>query len=246
VAGGEELSGRREERRRHILEVAREAFSNQGYNEVTVALITDRAGIAKGTFYLYFASKEDLFLEVIRDAVNRLRRTVADAVSGVDNPLEKIRVSVPVIFDICRREAGLYLVIFQQASFLESERYEEYNALYDPIAGDFQATIEEGMRSGVFTVGDPQIISHGVFGFLASLIHQWLLLESGGGAPDGHMHKMSETVSRFFNYGLVGGSFPLPGELSDDQRRLCRLQLLEVQRLMGELAAVEKALKHCT
>lgn len=246
MAGEKVESRRRGERRERILEAAREVFSRRSYNEVTVAHITSEVGIAKGTFYLYFKSKEELFLEVIRDAGQRLRRAVGEAVAEVDDPLERVRVSVPVIFDICRREAGLYLAIFQQASFLESERYEEYNSLYEPIARDFQATIEEGVRQGVFKAGDPRVLSHGVFGFLAGLIHQWLLLESAGGAPEGYLEGMSETVGRFFCYGLTGESFPRPGELGDRMRGMYRRQLEEIGEVQRELARLEKVLQSYT
>jgi AcrR family transcriptional regulator len=246
LSGGKKEFNRREERRQSILEAARDIFSHKRYNEVTVALITSEVGIAKGTFYLYFHSKEDLFLEVIRDAGHRLRRAVADAVAGLDDPLEKVKASVPVLFDICRREASLYQAIFQQASFLESKRYDEYNALYEPIARDFQMVIEEGVRRGIFKVGNPRVLSHGVFGFLASVIHQWLLLEAGDGAPEGYLEEMSETVSRFFCFGLTGESFPQPGALNDRMRGVYRGQLEEVRLLRGELDRLEKTLKALT
>ena len=246
MAAKKESSSRRGDRKEQILEAAREVFSHKGYNEVTVADITSGAGIAKGTLYLYFHGKEDLFLEVIRDAVHRLRLALGEAVGEVDDPLERVRVSVPVIFDFCRREAGLYLAIFQQASFLQSERQKEYNALYEPLAKDFQRTIEEGMRRGIFKAGDPEVISHGVFGFLASLIYQWLLLESADGAPEGYAEEMPDTTARFFCYGLVGEAIIGPGELSEGLRAQCRHQLQEIRDWQQELVRLEKILKPYT
>lgn len=235
-------SQRREKRRERIVTAAREAFSRKGYSDITVALITSEVGIAKGTFYLYFRSKEDLFLEVIRDAGIRLRCAVAEAVSGIDDPLEKVRESVPVIFDICRREAGLYLSIFQQASFLGSERSEEYGALYDPIIRDFQATIEDGVQRGIFKAGNSQMISYGVFGFMTGLIHQWLLLESRECVTEGYLEEMSETVKSFFCYGLTGEPFSGIYELNDNLRSVYQRQLDEVRRWQQELVRLEKML----
>lgn len=229
-----------------IIAAARVVFSRKGYNEVTVADITSEAGIAKGTLYLYFEGKEDLFLEVIRDAVQRLRLVLTEAVSEVDDPLERVRVSVPAILDFCREEAGLYLAIFQQSSFLDSDRQEEYSDLYEPLARDFERTIEEGVRRGDFKVEDPGIISHGVFGFLASLIYQWLLLEARGGAPGDYARKMSAAVSRFFRYGLMGESFPEPGELGEGLRSLYRRQLEEVRERQRDLVRLERLLENYT
>jgi len=211
-----------------------------------VADITSQAGIAKGTLYLYFEGKEELFLEVIRDAVRRLRLALGEAVGELDDPLERIKVSVPVILDFCHRQAGLYLAIFQQASFLQSERQEEYNALYEPLAGDFRKTIEEGMRRGIFKVDDPGVISHGVFGFLASLIYQWLLLESAGVGYEGYAERIQEAIGRFFCYGLVGESLPAPGELDEELRARCRGQLEEIREWRRELQRLEKILEPYT
>lgn len=230
---------RRGERKYDILSAAREAFSRKSYNEVTIALITSEVGIAKGTFYLYYHSKEDLFLEVIRDAAQRLRLALGAALEGLDDPLERVRVSVPVIFETCRREAGLYLAIFQRASFLDSEKLEEYNRLFEPLANDFQHTIEDGVRRGVFTTGNAEVLSHGVFGFLSSLIYRWLLLESAGGAPEGSFEEMAETVQRFFCFGLAGESFPRAGELGERRREMLERHLEEIRGLRQDLARME-------
>lgn len=245
---GDELKGRRRtkgmRRREEIIRTAREIFSQKGFSETRVTDITEKAGIAKGTLYLYFRSKEELFLAVIRDAAERLRNSVAEALHGVEDPLERVRISVPVIFDTCRREAALYLAIFQQSTFMDSEHAAEMQALYEPLAEDFQKTIEEGAKKRVFHVGDPQVLSHGVFGFLASLIHRWLLMETAGNTPEGYLEKMVETVSRFFCYGLVGTALPEPGELEKELRdelgellskaRKLRIKLQEWEELLSE------------
>jgi AcrR family transcriptional regulator len=233
----------REERREHIVEKAREVFSRNRYNEVTVGAITAEAGIAKGTFYLYFDSKEELFVEVIRDAISRLRRAIADAVASVDDPMQKVQASVPVILDICGREAGLYMAIFQQAAFLESDRHEEYNALYEPLAKDFQATIEEGMKRGVFKPGNPAIISHGVFGFMASLIQQWLLLKASGGVPEGYLDQMSETIGNFFCYGLMGEKLAVLDEMRGSLQARYKRELEEVQERQRDLDSLAKIIE---
>lgn len=229
-------------RREEIIRTAREIFSQKGFSETRVTDITERAGIAKGTLYLYFRSKEELFLAVIRDAAERLRQSVAEALHGVEDPLERVRISVPVIFDTCRKEAALYLAIFQQSTFMDSEHAAEMQALYEPLACDFQKTIEEGMEKGVFHVGDPQILSHGVFGFLASLIHRWLLMEASGETPKGYVERMVETVSRFFCYGLIGTALPEPEEIGRELREEMGELLKRARKLRSRLQEWEDLL----
>src|SRR5690349_16786834 len=56
----------RDERRQQLIEAAKEVFAQNGYHAATVDDITRAAGVAKGTFYLYFAEKREIYYEVIR------------------------------------------------------------------------------------------------------------------------------------------------------------------------------------
>jgi len=67
-----------EERRRDILEAALLAFATKGFNETTVDEVAQAAGVAKGTVYLYFDSKEHLLLALKKEFMNGLTQAVAD------------------------------------------------------------------------------------------------------------------------------------------------------------------------
>jgi AcrR family transcriptional regulator len=67
-----------EERRRDILEAALASFGSKGFNETTVDEIAQAAGVAKGTVYLYFDSKEHLLLALKKDFMRGLTDAIAD------------------------------------------------------------------------------------------------------------------------------------------------------------------------
>src|SRR5438552_9457566 len=67
-----------EERRRDILAAGLTAFGSKGFNETTVDEVAQAAGVAKGTVYLYFDSKEHLLLALKKDFMNGLTQAVAD------------------------------------------------------------------------------------------------------------------------------------------------------------------------
>ncbi len=62
-------------RRRAILAAAREVFFARGFMDATIDDIANRCGLAKGTIYLYFKSKEDLYISIMAEGMGRLRRT---------------------------------------------------------------------------------------------------------------------------------------------------------------------------
>jgi len=74
----------KQSRRRVLLRAAAEAFDEMPYNAVTVADIARRANLAKGTVYLYFATKEELFLQLALDQLGEWLGEVDAALAGDD------------------------------------------------------------------------------------------------------------------------------------------------------------------
>jgi AcrR family transcriptional regulator len=77
-------SARAASTRRQLLDAARDAFEDGGYRGTTVADIVERASTARGTFYLYFRNKEDVFAQLVAEAIEDLRRETASRWQGID------------------------------------------------------------------------------------------------------------------------------------------------------------------
>src|SRR5262245_36307509 len=67
------LNGPRDERRAQLVAAAREVFSKKGFHEATVDDITRAAGVAKGTFYLYFDEKRAIYDELVRSFLQHVK-----------------------------------------------------------------------------------------------------------------------------------------------------------------------------
>jgi len=83
-------SKEREKRKRQILQAALATFSQKGYNRTVLDEIAQQAGVAKGTVYLYFKDKEDLFYQVLMFIIDSLAEAVEEAIRDTMNPLEKL------------------------------------------------------------------------------------------------------------------------------------------------------------
>src|SRR6476660_4573530 len=73
---------------RKILDAARGEFGERGFGDSSIVGITQRAGVALGTFYTYFDSKEAVFGAVVRDMSAQVRDTAAPAFQGSSNTLD--------------------------------------------------------------------------------------------------------------------------------------------------------------
>jgi AcrR family transcriptional regulator len=120
-------------RRDEILDEAAPVFASRGYRQMDVQELADRVGVAKGTVYNYFASKEALFLDTVDRVMRRLQGAVREAADGEADALERIAAAVRAhlaFFD--RHPAFVELLILERAEFKDRRtptyfRYKEAN-----------------------------------------------------------------------------------------------------------------------
>ncbi|MCP3987753.1 MAG: TetR/AcrR family transcriptional regulator [Actinomycetia bacterium] len=90
MASGRRLTPRGRERRDELLAYATRRFAQNGFHPTSVSDIVDGIGVGKGVFYWYFPSKDDLLLEIMRQALLDLRRCQQKAISAVVDPLQRL------------------------------------------------------------------------------------------------------------------------------------------------------------
>ena len=78
----------RDERRQSLIDAARALFAEKGYHDTTVDDITRTANVAKGTFYLYFSEKREIYHEVIRLFLDMIRAAGVRVESPTASPIE--------------------------------------------------------------------------------------------------------------------------------------------------------------
>ncbi len=145
-------------------------FAEQGYHPTSVSEIVTGLGVGKGVFYWYFDSKEQLFLEILRDAQTDLRRKQQQAIADEPDPILRI-------------EKGL------RASLAWSEAHRDHNKLIqfaasestftnalrrgqDIAVADVVKHVKDAIAQGRIRDADPDVLAHamvGVTGHLARI-----------------------------------------------------------------------------
>ena len=92
-----------------IIQVATKVFASDGYENASVDMIVEKAGVAKGTFYYYFKTKDDLFLSMFKTGVEQLSLFMADEAKKYDSPADRIKAIIESQYaffsenrDLCR------------------------------------------------------------------------------------------------------------------------------------------------
>jgi AcrR family transcriptional regulator len=151
------------ERRRSILQAARETFFENGFHHATVDSVAERAEVSKGTVYLYFESKEallaHLLLEGLEDLVAELDRAYG-AATGLPAD-EQLRALAQAYLDFFCRDPQYFpfLMAMDRGRFQEAippELYEEILAASLEGLNRAVRVVEQGIEEGLFTCPDAQ------------------------------------------------------------------------------------------
>lgn len=153
--------------KRAIFESAIQVFSNCGYSGATMDEVVARAGVAKGSLYYHFKSKEELFIFIIKEGMNLIHEEVEKATRDIDNPYEIIKEAAKVQLKYVYENKDLFKVIISQI-WGTGERNnmlrEEIKSLINQSSKKFKAV----MDAGYIEDEDPVLLSYGLLGVLVS------------------------------------------------------------------------------
>jgi AcrR family transcriptional regulator len=111
----EQLTARRTEQ---ILDAAGAVFARRGYPGTEVQEIADVCGVAKGTIYQYFPSKEELFLAAVDRAMQQVRDFVRAAYAEIADPLDRLETGIRAYLQFFRDHPGhAELLICERAEY---------------------------------------------------------------------------------------------------------------------------------
>src|SRR6476620_9983467 len=132
-------------RREQLLDAAQRVLLERGLRSATVAEVADAAGVAKGTMYLYYESKDDLLAGLRSRYLDRyaeaLRSTPGTSAS------ERIRRMIVALFDFAAEHHVLHHLLFHEAGFSEDDAF-------TGVRGSLTDLIAEGVASGELRVPD--------------------------------------------------------------------------------------------
>jgi len=143
---------RKDERPNEILKAALEVFTTHGYAATRIDDVAERAGIAKGTIYLYFHSKEDLFAEVVRHAILPHFETIEAIAEQGGSAEEILRMQLQTIYSKLVSTEVRYiprLIIGEGTRFPELAEF-YYREIISRCHRTLLAVIRRGVESGEF------------------------------------------------------------------------------------------------
>ena len=164
------------DKRDAILKAATEVFARRGYFQSQVADIARAAGVAAGTVYLYFRSKDDLLVSIFERTMTETLAEGALAIAGVTDVRERLRRIARLHLERMGRDRDL-AVVFQVELRQSTKFMERFSSTYlRDYLGVIRDTIAEGQAAGVFRSDfTATLAAKALFGALDEMATNWIL-----------------------------------------------------------------------
>jgi len=158
--------------KRKIFETSMKLFSEKGYDATSIEEITATVGVAKGTLYYHFSSKEEIFNFLVEEGMKLLKNSIEIKTSRADNTIDKLKAIVLIQLKGIKKYENILTIVMSQVwgneprNVLCKEKVIEY---IDVI----QKIIEDGFERGDIKECDSQVLACEIFSLTCStLIHR--------------------------------------------------------------------------
>jgi AcrR family transcriptional regulator len=176
---GRPLSRRGLDTRRRLLDSAELVFGDVGYHDASIVKLAERAGVAAGTFYLYFDSKKAVFDELVRDLNRRVRHAMKEGSSKGESRLESELLGFEAYFRFTSEHPALYRII-RQAEFVSPEMLRYH---YDRLSEGYIEALEASVSTGEIGKLDPEAATFALMGIGEMIGMRWILWGEGKPIP---------------------------------------------------------------
>lgn len=178
---------------RAILDAAAAEFGARGFHDTSIVGITSRAGVALGSFYTYFGSKDELFRALVHDMSTRVGAVGAMASQGAATALDGERAVLSSFIGFAREHQELYRII-DEAEFVDPA---SYRAHYEGAAKRIGARLAQGVGNGELREGVGEIEAWAIMG-----INVFLGLRYGVMDDSANLETIANAASALLRQGL--------------------------------------------
>jgi AcrR family transcriptional regulator len=139
---------------------AEELFSEKGYYDTGITDIVSRAGIAQGTFYIYFNDKKSVFVYLIRKLGSELKESIRANIRVSKDRYDEEYMGIKTFLNFVGEHIGLFKIVWQ-AQFVDPELFKEY---YESFSKGYVKNIKKAQTKGEMNDIDPVILSYCLIG----------------------------------------------------------------------------------
>ena len=169
------------ERRQQILECARDVFAKRGYHDAKIEDIVNAAGVARGTFYLYFEDKRAVFEEIVDRAFAQIGMVIVrvDPKDKGRTLGDQVRENIDRLVTTLLEDQATTRILLSEAMGVDPAFDRKLRAFYEIAEKLLEESLREGQDLGVVVPGDAKMLAHLTLGALKEVLFQMVKREAG-------------------------------------------------------------------
>jgi AcrR family transcriptional regulator len=187
----------RKARRAQVLRHAKRIFARKGYHRTNVADIIARARIARGTFYLYFQNKKDLFEELLEEVLTEISARIhrLRLAPGEPDAVEQLRANLRRVVGYALAERELTDILLNHSTGFDGDLDAKILEFYDRIAALIKRSLDLGIEMNLVRPADTRAIAYCILGAIKEVV---------GLLSRGQLEDTSRLVEEILEFGLRG------------------------------------------
>jgi len=144
--------------KRKIFETSMKLFAEKGYDATSIEEITATVGVAKGTLYYHFSSKEEIFKFLVEEGVKLLKNSIAIKTDKLNNSLDKLKAIILIEIKVLVKYENFMTIILSEiwGTSPRAKMCREYLFEYLQMIQDI---VEEGIEKKEIVDADPNVIA---------------------------------------------------------------------------------------
>lgn len=193
----------RKKREQLILDAAIQVFSKQGYSKTSVSEIIEEAKVARGTFYLYFKSKDELFdalLDHLMVTVSRNIAAIGHSLNSTEDPVAHIRHQASDLIITITSNRLLLKILFLDAQNIDSPFISKLQTYFDQLSLIIKHQLDRQMHEGFLRTFQTEVAARCILGSIKETILHWLTHDNM------EIESTIQSLIDYLVYGLATGS----------------------------------------
>lgn len=167
---GTRKAGLKHRRRDQIIKTATGLFSQKSYHDVTMGEIAEKMGVAKGTIYNYFSSKEKLYLEILQESFEAIEGLLQEEMDNDAPAPEKLKKLLATIFTFYKKNREVLRILSRDETHLLKEHFKLTEKWRIRRVELYETIIQKGINEGSFVRQNPRLRALMLYGAVGAVM----------------------------------------------------------------------------
>ncbi len=194
--GERNIASSRVVKKNNIIKIAAKLFSQKSFHDVTMDEIAEKVGVAKGTIYLYFSSKDNLYLEILEHTFGSIEALLENEVNTASLAPEKLKKVLAIVIKFYRENIDVLKILSRDETHLIQEHHDLTEKWRLRRIELYEKIINKGIKEGSFKTGNTELAALILYGAVGAV----MVFYDPGKSPEAIAEELySEIASGLFH-----------------------------------------------